>query len=493
MSTSERPRLSLFRSWISLMGLIVTIGSGFAFLFLLVMDIFSAKANAYLGILAYLLVPAFVVFGLALIALGLFFERRRARKTGGQPALLQLDFSQPRIRRNLVLVVTCGVTFILLASVAAYRSYHFSESVAFCGTVCHEVMKPEYTAFKQSPHANSACTECHIGPGAEWFVKAKVSGLYQVYSVMFNKYHRPIETPVKNLRPAKETCLGCHWPSKFFGAVLRTWTYYKSDEKNSPWTIKMLLNIGGGNPAHGPIRGIHWHMEGVNTVEYIATDAKRLVIPWVRVRDQNGKEIVYQTEAKDQRISAEQMTSLERRTMDCIDCHNRPSHQYRAPNELLDMSLAAGRIDSSLPSIKARAAKLMAGSYTNEAQALAAIEHGLKEQYPNEPRIDPAISEVQALYSANFFPEMKVRWDQYPSHIGHRISPGCFRCHDGKHVSEDGQKISNDCKACHTILAQGPGKDLPTFTSAGLDFQHPEDIGDDWKTERCDTCHTGAP
>ena len=255
----------------------------------------------------------------------------------------------------------------------------------------------------------------------------------------------------------------------------------------------MLAFFGSPGSSNGVTLSTYWDGVLVNTVDYIATDRKRLVIPWIRVTDQSGKVTVYRTEDGKTRLAGTQETSLPVRRMDCLDCHNRPTHQYRSPNELLDLALSNGRIDSSIPSIKAAGAKLLAGTYTNEAQALATIDRDLRAKYPDDARVVSAIRELQADYSANFFPEMKVRWNEYPNHIGHRISPGCFRCHDGKHVSDSGRRISNDCNACHTILAQGAGKDLKTFTSSGLAFEHPEDVGDDWKTERCDTCHTGSP
>jgi hypothetical protein len=146
-----------------------------------------------------------------------------------------------------------------------------------------------------------------------------------------------------------------------------------------------------------------------------------------------------------------------------------------------------------MPSLKAMAAKLLAAPYTTEAEAFTAIDRDCRAKYPGDARLDGTIREIQALYSGNFFPEMKVRWSEYPNHIGHKITPGCFRCHDGNHVSDSGKRISKDCNICHTILAQGPGTDLVTFTSSGLEFNHPEDIGDEWKTARCDTCHTGSP
>lgn len=484
---------SLLRNWISLTGLflggfILAIGT-----VLLIIDASHENLSPYFGLLVYLLIPAAFSGSALLVVAGMFWTWRRYRRQGYVPRLPVIDLGERGTRLRFAWIGLATIVFLVISSVATYHTYHFTESVQFCGRICHQVMKPEYTAFRESPHAGSSCTECHIGPGAGWFVKAKISGAYQVYSVLFDKYHRPIETPVENLRPAKETCLTCHWPAKFFGAVLRNWTHYQSDATNTPWTIQMLLNIGGGNPAQGPIKGIHWHMEGVNTVEYIATDRKRLTIPWVRVTDQSGRVTVYRTEDKKTRIPEEQVASRSVRRMDCMDCHNRPSHQFRSPNELLDTALSAGRIDDALPSIKALATKLLAATYKTEAEALAAIEKGLRTTYAGDARVEATIRELQAIYRVNFFPEMKVRWDEYPNHVGHKISPGCFRCHDGQHVSDDGKRITRDCTICHTILAQGPGKKPATFTSSGLPFEHPGDNGDDWKTERCDTCHTGSP
>ncbi len=491
---NEPGRISgLLKNWVSLTGIFLGACAITTGIVLMVIDAAQENLSPYFGILVYLLVPGFIVGSAMLVLLGMLWTRRRMRRQGYVPRLPVIDLGDRRTLSRFAIYAVLGGLFVVVSAVATYRTYHFTESVTFCGKVCHQVMKPEFTAFQQSPHAGSSCTECHIGPGAQWFVKAKISGLYQVYSVLFGKYHRPIVTPVDNLRPAKETCLACHWPTKFFGAVLRTWTYFGSDEKNSPWTIKMLLNIGGGNPAHGMIRGIHWHMEGVNTVEYIATDRRRLTIPWVRVTDQSGKVTVYRSEDKQIRIADAKAATLPKRRMDCIDCHNRPTHQYRAPNESLDMAMAMGRIDSAIPSIKALSAKLLVGAYKTEAEALDTIAREMRSKYPDDARIAPVIKEVQSIYSGNFFPEMKVRWSEYPNHIGHKITPGCFRCHDGEHVSDSGRRISKDCKTCHTILAQGPGRELPEFSSSGLEFKHPEDIGDDWKTGRCDACHTGSP
>ena len=490
---SEKYKLSsLLRNWISFTGIFFGACAFLAGTVLLIIDAVSESVSPYFGILVYLLVPMLLGGSALLVGLGMFLTWRRARR-GYVAHPLIIDLNDRRTQARIMLSGLLVMIFLAVSTVATYRTYHFTESVKFCGTICHQVMQPEYTAFRQSPHAGSSCTECHIGPGAGWFVKAKITGAYQVYSVLFNKFHRPIETPVQNLRPAKETCLTCHWPTKFFAPVLRTWTHYASDATNTPWTIKMLVNVGGGNPSQGPVKGIHWHMEGVNTVEYIATDRKRMVIPWVRVTEQSGKITVYRSEDKKAGITDEQVATLPKRRMDCLDCHNRPSHQFRAPNDLLDTALASGRIDDTLPSIKSTGVKLLAATYNTQDDARAAIDHELRAKYANDPRLDVTIRELQSIYSVNFFPNMKVRWTEYPNHVGHKITAGCFRCHDGQHVSESGQRITKDCTICHTILAQGPGKTLTDFTAAGQPFKHPEDIGDDWKAERCDTCHTGAP
>ena len=258
-------------------------------------------------------------------------------------------------------------------------------------------------------------------------------------------------------------------------------------------SIKMLLKTGGGDPRHGPVQGFHWHMEGVNDVDYITTDDRRLEIPWVRMTDQNGKVTVFQTTDEDKRLTKEQIASMSKRRMDCMDCHNRPTHTFLSPNEALDMAMLSGKIDPAIPEIKSTAGSLLEGKYETEGEALAAIDGSLRKKCEGAPNLDSAIEEVQRIYQRNFFPEMKVRWDAYPDHSGHKITPGCFRCHDGQHVSESGEVIRRDCEICHVIIAQGPGTEPDGFTPHGLEFEHPEDIDDEWKTERCDTCHTGAP
>ena len=253
------------------------------------------------------------------------------------------------------------------------------------------------------------------------------------------------------------------------------------------------MRVGGADPALGAPHGIHWHVSA-NTVEYIATDPKRQVIPWIRVTHTNGQVEIYRTKDKSQALTDEQIAAAEKRVMDCIDCHTRPAHNYLSPNRALDNALARGQIDPAIPSIKRNAAKALLGKYETEPQAHAGIEAALREAYPQGgANVEAAIAQVKTIYSRNFFPEMKVSWAAYPDNIGHMIVPGCFRCHDDQHVNEKGKAISMDCNNCHLFTAQGPGTKLASYVREGVEFKHPDGDDESWKEERCDTCHTGAP
>jgi hypothetical protein len=451
--------------------------------------------SPYMGILTYLVAPAFLVAGLLLVVIGVGWEwRRRHHLAPGEvPRHPRIDFNLPRHRRIFITVSVVTFVFLLMTALGSYRTYHFTESVQFCGTTCHKLMIPEYTAYKNSPHARVTCVQCHIGEGAEWFVKAKVSGSYQVYATLANKYPRPIPTPVHNLRPAQDTCEACHWPQKFYGNAERVNQHYMADDANSPLTIRLLMKIGGGDPTHGQVGGIHWHMNTGNKVEYIASDEARQVIPWIRVTDRAGKVTIFET--SDKPLKPEQVAAATPRRMDCIDCHNRPAHNYQPPAKSVNISMMTGRISTNLPAIKKNAVEVLTSLYDSTPEAMEKISAKLNEKYKShgdQKLVKEAVDEVKAIYSQNFFPEMKVQWRAYPSNLGHTIFPGCYRCHDGKHKSRDGQMISHDCRSCHIILSQGRGSQLSTLSPQGLEFEHPVDIGDLWKETNCAECHSGA-
>jgi hypothetical protein len=252
------------------------------------------------------------------------------------------------------------------------------------------------------------------------------------------------------------------------------------------YSVRLLIKVGGSDPTHGPVGGIHAHMVAGNRVEYVATDPGRQKIPWVRVTDSQGVVTVYREPKFTNDISR-----FEIRKMDCIDCHNRPAHRYQSPDSAVNLALSLREIDPGLPWIKTNAVYALTGKYANGEEAREGIATFLAGQYPNDPRIRQAIPVVQQIYQDNFFPEMKASWNLYPDNIGHMIWPGCFRCHDGKHKSEDGLKAikANDCNACHIILAQGSGDELLQLSSTGHKFKHP---GGDYDLS-CSDCHTGGP
>ncbi|HXF10774.1 MAG TPA: cytochrome c3 family protein, partial [Desulfuromonadaceae bacterium] len=184
------------------------------------------------------------------------------------------------------------------------------------------------------------------------------------------------------------------------------------------------------------------------------------------------------------------ISKYEIRKMDCMDCHNRPSHRYVPPDYAVNHALASKQIDPGLPWIKTNAVYVLTRHYNTEDEARKEIATVLSQKYPGDARIQPAIAAVQQIYSDNFFPEMKADWSKYPDNIGHMIWPGCFRCHDGNHKSEDKRVIkANDCNACHTILSQGAGTELLQLTPGGQKFTH---TGGDYDLN-CSDCHTGGP
>ncbi|MEJ2314554.1 MAG: NapC/NirT family cytochrome c [Nitrospirota bacterium] len=323
MSDEKLPKS--VHNWVSLAGAVVAVVSGAIILFLLAINFLESITNPYLGILLYLVLPLALAAGLLMITLGMYARWRSLQKRGEVVRLKwpSIDLNKPR-HRNASLVFLLGtLAFVLMSTVGIYQAYQFSDSVTFCGTTCHTIMKPEYTTYQHSPHARVKCVACHIGPGAGWYVRSKLSGLYQVYATIANIYPRPLPNPIKHLRPLQRECLSCHWPSKFFGTMERHFDHYLYDKSNTPWSIVMLLRVGGGGPSVGRRQGIHWHTSPEIRVEYIATDRLRQNIPWVRVTDlRTGKSIVYREAGA--KPSTEVAWAQAGRVMDCIDCHNHP-------------------------------------------------------------------------------------------------------------------------------------------------------------------------
>ncbi len=491
--------ISLTRNTISGIGVLIAFLAVANLLFLLLTQLGSEHDAPYLGLLIWIVFPAILLCGLALFVLGVLLERRRRRRmapdqVSGYP---RLDLNVPRTRRIFLLAILGITIFAGISMVGTYHAYHFTDSDQFCGTTCHEPMHPEYTAYKASPHARVGCVNCHIGSGATWYVKSKLSGARQVWATLASEYPRPIPSPVHNLRPAQETCEQCHWPEKFWGAQLKVFNHFGYDEANTPRETRMLIKVGGGSPATGATSGIHWHMNLENEVTYIATDDQRQKIEWVQMRNRRtGATRQYLMEGS--KLTPAQIASSPKRTMDCVDCHNRPTHIYPPPDRAVDKALLAHNLARNLPYIKQQAVTVLSKDFTSTAQALAAIEKEIGDYYrTNHPAVyasqrkdvDRSIAALKQIFQTTRFPEMKVDWRTHPDNIGHFYSAGCFRCHDDQHKASDGRAITKECRVCHDVLGQKEAG-VAMIEAPDAPFVHPVDLGD-LREMTCNECHTG--
>jgi nitrate/TMAO reductase-like tetraheme cytochrome c subunit len=492
--TVEQKVPALYHNYISFAGFAIAVASLCSIVLLFLIELSGSTNTAYLGIFAYVLLPSALTFGLLIVVVGMLIERRRRRKLSPEEiaAFPKIDFNNPKSRRAFFSFIGLSMIFVFMSAFGSYRAFEHTESVAFCGTTCHETMKPEYVAFQASSHARLRCVDCHVGAGAEWYARSKITGAYQLYAVAFNKVPKPITTPVHNMRPARDTCEQCHWPAKFYGNQFKSLTHYAYDEQNSARNIRMLVNVGGGDPATGSVSGIHWHMNVGNEITFIASDDHRQVIPWVRVKDRQG--VVTEYTDRSRPPSAEQLATAEKRRMDCIDCHNRPAHTYLPPDVAVDQAFLNGRLDASVPYLKRKAVEVLSASYETTPQALSAIDKSLNEFYQRDYKdvyaqkqaaIKGAVTEVQRIFQTYFFPEMKTDWQTHPNNIGHLYSSGCFRCHDGEHFSNTGKVISNNCNVCHTMIYDSMNQAASVKTGP---YQHPVDLGA-LADRKCDSCH----
>jgi len=463
---------------ISLMGTLLIVISLLLIGALLFMQGMGFEGGAYIGIITFVVLPMAFLAGLALVPVGLWWRKRRDAKLAaqGQPTghLPVFDLNNERTRGVLIGFVALAIPLLALAAGLTFKAVHYMDSTEFCGMACHKVMQPEYTAFQRSPHVRVGCAGCHIGAGAEWFVKAKISGSWQLIAVAFDLYPRPIETPVHSLRPASGTCEQCHWPTKFVGERLKVRTHFADDEQNTELKTALMVKVGGreGSTSHG----IHWHVDPKHQIRYRA-DRSRETIYEVELTDvETGSTKLYKTEDAAPAGS-------EWRTMDCIDCHNRPAHNFRSPEFEVDLALVEGRIDRSLPFIKREGMRILTEKvYESHEAAREGIAAATKAFYAaNYPDLAESEAVVQAgkalgdAYTWNNFPHMRVTWNLYPNHIGHQDSPGCFRCHDNKHKTADGEKIGKKCGTCHNLIVEEES-DSALLQELGLQAPPPEPV-----------------
>jgi len=449
-SQNKRPVwVLLTQHWLSLAGAALVVTALVSWLFVLPLHIRGHADNPYVGILAFLVIPVVFFAGLALIPVGIFLGRRSIQKRFET----EIVDRKAALRRLGWFFGITTIANVVIGTQITYRAVEHMETPQFCGASCH-VMAPEYAAYKNSPHSKVECVDCHVAPGAAGWVASKTNGVRQLVETTLNDFPRPIPSAIESNRliPARETCENCHWPQKFDGVRLRVISKYADDQANSRTQTVLLMMIGGS--TFGGIHGAHFG-PGVH-IRFVASDPARQTIPWIEYRNTtSGVTKVFTSEA-DPKI--ESRPKIE---MQCVDCHNRPTHAFQPPDRALDEAMSAGAISAALPFIKKKGLEVLQASYGSSAEAAEKIPDTLmnfyRQNYPDvagrSQDVAQAAQAVLAIYKRNVFPELKVKWGTYPNNLGHMDFPGCFRCHDGSHSAKDGTTVPQDCDLCHQMLA----------------------------------------
>jgi nitrate/TMAO reductase-like tetraheme cytochrome c subunit len=454
MSKPSRPGLILLTShWLSWLGLVLVITAVSTWLFVLPAELQGHTENPYKGAVIYLVLPVVLLAGLGLTVAGVVAGRRRVQERLRSGIL---DRKAALQRLIVFLVITVGAN-LLLGTQITYRAVQYMDTPQFCGATCH-MMRPEFLGHQDSNHASVACAECHVAPGAGGWIAAKMNGTRQLWQTLTQTYERPVPSAIESGRlvPSRETCERCHWVDKIVATRLLVIPSYASDEHNSAsYTVLMML-VGGKQ-----MKGIHHaHFAGGFEIRYAASDSKRQSIAWVEWRNtRTGETKIFLAEG----TTPAQGQALAKHTMQCVDCHDRPTHGFLLPDRALDRAIALGQVSSALPFIKKEGLAALQGKYATSAEAAQKIpmqiEASYKEAHPQvyaqQGRdVAAAAKAILAVYNRNVFPDLKVTWGTYPNNLGHMDYPGCFRCHDGSHTTPGGKDtISADCAACHQILA----------------------------------------
>lgn len=493
-----RNSVSFFGALLAAVGVVLTVVT-------LALDFLSGAPSPYIGIFAFLVFPTIIILGIVIFLFGMRRESLIRRRTGDESvhAYPKLDLNDERARKIFGVGLVGGVFLLMLLAVVGYNAFLFSESVSFCGTTCHKVMEPEYTSYLASPHARVRCVDCHVGHGAQWYVKAKISGLKEVWGVITNDYPRPIETPIAALRPARDTCEECHWPAKFFGTQLMQNPHFKYDEKNTAEQISLGVKTGGGRAGTGGNAGIHFHMLMETKISYVATDRQKQIIPYVERVASDGT--VEEYLSLDYKGTPEELNSLKaakKSTIDCMDCHNRPTHHFNPPETAVDRAMASGQIPKDLPWVKKVVVDAITREYPDRPQGhagmTAEITNFYRDKYPSaysgrKADVEKAIATAMEIYDRSVFPHMRVNWKTYPMNIGHRNWPGCFRCHDGRHVSSKTKKpITMACDVCHTLPRRGPLAPLGEVSGDPNTPWHPVELAGKHGQIPCSRCHAAG-
>jgi formate-dependent nitrite reductase cytochrome c552 subunit len=455
--TQKQPVIVLLTShWIAMAGVALVTLAGFSWLFVLPANIRGNVGNPYIGLLVFIAIPAVFFAGLALIPIGIALGRHKAASGLGEVADRRAAW-----RRAGIFFAIMTLANLVIGSQLTYRAVEHMETVQFCGQSCH-VMQPEFTAHMLQPHQEVSCASCHIAPGAEGWLRAKMNGTHQLIAVAFNTFPRPIESALESnkLVASADTCEQCHAREKFIGPRLYIHTEFKDDEANTRMETVLTMKVGGGS-----LGGIHGaHMGPGVRIRFAAGDKKRQTIPWVEYSNSmaNVTRTYLASGTKPDAVS-----SLPVFEMQCVDCHNRAAHSFELPEHAVDRAMARGQIPADLPFVKKNAIELLKANYASQDQGAQKITYGLSAFYQQRyddvwakrsSDIQLAGQELAAIYRSNVFPDLKVTWGTYPNNLGHMDDPGCFRCHDDSHANQDTKAVDKktipqDCTTCHEMLA----------------------------------------
>ncbi|NOY24181.1 MAG: cytochrome C [Acidobacteria bacterium] len=443
-------------------GVILTTTAFAGFLFFEFLRLIGVLDNAYIGLITYMLFPAMFIVGLALMPLAWYRYRKKQGKSTKE--LLNERFDPGDVRegffgsRVFLVILVLTMVNVLFITGAGFRTLKFMDEPKFCGTACHSVMGPEWTAYQQSPHSRVKCVECHVGQGVDAVVSAKLNGLRQMALAMLSDYERPIPTPVHQLRPSRETCEQCHWPDKFYGSRMVTRTHYGMDRNSTPRYTTLQLKIDTGHDAGKG--GIHWHVASDNQVQYASVGDKREDIIWVDWRQPDGSYRRFENIRLKNEASEADHSRI--RTMDCVDCHNRVTHVYEDAEAAVDDRIMRGLVDRFLPFVKREMLAAISANYPSDEAGLEGIRKHLMGFYRAldavqgarmADRIDQAVVVAQDIYRRNIHHHMRIDWNTYSNHLGHQQDGGCFRCHNPNMRDKQGKAIRHDCTLCHSILA----------------------------------------
>jgi hypothetical protein len=440
----------LTRHWLSLVGVALVTTAGLSWLFVLPAQIRGHVDNPYIGIVLFLILPIVFFAGLALIPIGVYLSRRQIEQ-----GLTDTTFDRKAALERLAWFFgATTVANLLIGTQVTYRAVEHMETPQFCGGTCH-TMHPEFAAYQNSPHSRVECVECHVAPGAGGWISSKAAGMRQLVETVLNTTPKPIPSAIESDRliPARETCENCHWPQKFAGVTLRVINKYAEDEANTRTQTVLLMLVGGSRTAG--IHGAHFG-PGVH-IRFAASDAARQTIPWVEYRNTvTGTTVTFVSSGSPPD------SSTPKYDMQCVDCHNRPTHTFELPDRAMDRAMALGDLPVTLPYLKKKGLELLKAEYRTSQEASEKLPVSLvsfyQQNYPDlyakrSEDIQQASKAVLAIYNRNVFPDLKVSWGTYPNNLGHTDFPGCFRCHDGSHATADGTAIKQDCDVCHQPLA----------------------------------------